>query len=208
MSEDSNQSEHLRQLQQERRNRHLDKLIHEAFVNALAEQDMESPSQAAQQAIQNPQDSQQQSQNQQQQQQVQPSPEQSEQVSESDYTVDQMIDELNAIRGGRSFTDPEVYGRLSSYFNTLDNEAKADLDKWLTDISELVTGAADAEEDMHAHQPPEQQQQQQVPTGGSQQPSQPSGGGQSSQGSPSPQQGSQSPQGGPSSGTPAPITPS
>ena len=36
-----------------------------------------------------------------------------------EFTVDDMIERLNVIRGGRSFTDPEVYGQLVSFFKTL-----------------------------------------------------------------------------------------
>jgi hypothetical protein len=50
-----------------------------------------------------------------------------------------MITELNSIRGGKSFTDPEVYGKLVTFFKNLSDEQKADLKVLLVQIAELVT---------------------------------------------------------------------
>ena len=123
-------------LQKERRHRHIKALIEESIVNVLAEQEV------AQQTQQAP---------------VEPPPvatpenqaggEAQEPVPKQ-YTVDNMIDELNAIRGGHSFTDPEVYGRLVTFFKKLDDTQKANLDSLLSQIAELVT-AVDEEEGQH-----------------------------------------------------------
>src|SRR5512135_3437200 len=35
------------------------------------------------------------------------------------FTVDEMIERLNVVRSGKSFSDPEVYGQLTSYFKSM-----------------------------------------------------------------------------------------
>lgn len=118
-------------LHSERRRRHIQNLIQESIVNVLAEQEM------AQQPVN--------------QQNVTQNTEQPPPVSTpgnevpKQYTVDDMIDELNVIRGGRSFTDPEVYGRLVTFFKNLSEDQKSNLDNLLTQIAELVTGVDDSQ---------------------------------------------------------------
>lgn len=142
-------------LYQERRRRHVKSLIEEAVVNVLKEQEMQQ--QVAQQTAD--------------QQVPQADPGDPPPVTTPDtqvpkqYTVDDMIDELNAIRGGRSFTDPEVYGRLVTFFKGLEPEQKTNLDNLLSQIAELVTGVDDT-------QPGNQQQGQ----SGQSQPTPPPGG--------------------------------
>lgn len=121
------------ELHKERRSRHLKNLIEESIVNVLAEQDV-AAQQAAAAVTETP-----------------PpvaTPENQAQAAEQgtvqkQYTVDNMIDELNAIRGGKSFSDPEVYGKLVTFFKNLGEEQKSTLDTLLSQIAELVTGVDD-----------------------------------------------------------------
>lgn len=54
------------------------------------------------------------------------------------FDVDQMIDRLNVIRGGKSFSDPEVYGQLTTYFNGLADTDKAVIDQFLQNLNKIV----------------------------------------------------------------------
>lgn len=72
-------------------------------------------------------------------------------------TVDSLIERLNVIRGGKSFSDPEVYGQLTTLFKTLTNEEKMSMDKTLMNIGKVVINApetasteADSTEDTSA----------------------------------------------------------
>jgi hypothetical protein len=53
-------------------------------------------------------------------------------------TLDSMIERLNVIRGGKSFTDPEIYGQLTSYFKTLTPENKTIIDGFLQSVSKVM----------------------------------------------------------------------
>lgn len=57
------------------------------------------------------------------------------------FTVDELIDRLNIIRGGKSFSDPEVYKSLSAFFNALPQTDKETLDRTLTGLSKSVVNA-------------------------------------------------------------------
>lgn len=74
-----------------------------------------------------------------------PSPEeqtpQNQPYPQEELTLDSMIEKLNIIRGGKSFTDPEIYGHLTTYFKTLTPEAKATLDSFLKGVSGIMTNA-------------------------------------------------------------------
>lgn len=54
------------------------------------------------------------------------------------FDVDQMIERLNVIRGGKSFADPEVYGQLTTYFKGLNDADKAAIDRFLQSINKIV----------------------------------------------------------------------
>lgn len=54
------------------------------------------------------------------------------------FDVDSMIDRLNVIRGGKSFSDPEVYGQLVAYFKTLSEADKGIIDRFLQNIGKTV----------------------------------------------------------------------
>jgi len=49
-----------------------------------------------------------------------------------------MIERLNIIRGGKSFSDPEVYGQLTTYFKGLNDADKAAIDRFLQSINKIV----------------------------------------------------------------------
>jgi len=53
-------------------------------------------------------------------------------------TLDTMIERLNVIRGGKSFTDPEIYGQLTSYFKTIQPEQKSTIDMFLQSVSKVM----------------------------------------------------------------------
>lgn len=54
------------------------------------------------------------------------------------FTVDTMIEKLNIIRGGKSFTDPEIYGRLVNFFKTLDEDSKLKFENFLNELVKAV----------------------------------------------------------------------
>lgn len=56
----------------------------------------------------------------------------------TELTLDNMIERLNIIRGGKSFTDPEIYGQLTSYFKTLSPETKQTIDQFLQSVSKIM----------------------------------------------------------------------
>ena len=56
-------------------------------------------------------------------------------------TIDSLIERMNVIRGGKSFSDPEVYGQLTTMFKALPDEEKLTIDRVLLDISKVVINA-------------------------------------------------------------------
>jgi hypothetical protein len=84
-------------------------------------------------------------------------------------TIDSMIERLNVIRGGKSFTDPEVYGQLVSYFKKITPEQNQVIDQYLQDVSRIminVRAGISAEDE----QTPQQTQGLQPPNSGGTQP--------------------------------------
>jgi len=120
------------EIHQERRSRHLKNLIEESIINILSEQDLAQPQQTEEPPPVATPDNQAQA---------------PEENVPKQYTVDDMIDELNAVRGGKSFSDPEIYGKLVTFFKNLAEEQRSMLDDLLTQIAELVTGVDDAPAD-------------------------------------------------------------
>ncbi len=114
----------------ERRDRHIKSLVEEAIVNVLAEQEAPPPPQQQQQ-IADP---------------LPPAvatPGNQAQANEQEarnYSVDDLIEALNVIRGGRSFSDPEVYGKLVTFFKNTSEDQRMVLETLLAQIAELVTG--------------------------------------------------------------------
>ena len=119
--------------QEERRKKYLSGLINEAIVQILSEQDaaaapMGMPAPAAPPAdVSAP-----------------PAPE-ANADKPKEFTVDDMIERLNVIRGGRSFTDPEVYGQLVTYFKTLSDEQKTAMETFLMDLGKIVINVNEQE---------------------------------------------------------------
>jgi hypothetical protein len=118
-----------RALLEERRKRFLTSLINEAIINVLAEQEQAAGQEASMAELPaapatSPVSANTQS----------PPDNQTKQL----FTVDSMIERLNVIRGGRSFTDPEVYGRLVTYFKTLDDDSKDRLESFLIELGKIV----------------------------------------------------------------------
>lgn len=62
-----------------------------------------------------------------------------------EFTVDDMIERLNVIRGGRSFTDPEVYGQLVTFFKKQTEEQKQAIEQFLVEIGKIVINVNDQE---------------------------------------------------------------
>jgi hypothetical protein len=54
-------------------------------------------------------------------------------------TVDVIIDRLNIIRGGKSFSEPEIYKQITELFNTLSEQDKVSLESFLTKMGEIVS---------------------------------------------------------------------
>lgn len=90
-------------------------------------------------------------------------------------TIDSIVDRLNVIRGGKSFTEPETYKGLSDFFNTIPQTEREVIDRFLTGIGKVVINAPGSAGDPNTQvpntqtgQPPAQapMQQQQAPAGG------------------------------------------
>lgn len=125
----SNNSEIRQALSEERRRRFLQTLIQEATINVLAEQQQSSvppaivaPAPAATPEAAPPPEA----------------PAADPAAPTPQFTVDDMIERLNVIRGGRSFTDPEVYGQLVSFFKTLEEPKKENLKSFLIELGKIV----------------------------------------------------------------------
>lgn len=72
-------------------------------------------------------------------------------------TVDSMIERLNVIRGGRSFTDPEIYGQLTTFFKRLSPEQTQSIDQFLQDLSKIVVNVEQGPQGTPPNQTPEAQ---------------------------------------------------
>lgn len=65
-----------------------------------------------------------------------------EQDKEKPLDVDTLIGQLNSVRGGRSFSDPDVYKQLTAYYATIQPEDRVILDRILKGITDVVTAPA------------------------------------------------------------------
>jgi hypothetical protein len=123
----------------ERRSRFLENLLKEAIVNILAEQDVapaaEAPAPAAEPAPMPSSSA------------LPPTPpdEPGAPAKKEELTVDDMIERLNVIRGGRSFKDNDVYAKLVLFFGKLSEEQKAELQRELIDIGQAVINVPEDE---------------------------------------------------------------
>jgi len=136
-----------KKLLQERKERYIRNLIKEAIINVLAEQeelsavppattppapqtnmpDMPPPSTPDQ-----------------------PAPDPS---AQKEFTVDTMVEQLNILRGGKSLKDPEVYGKLTTFFNNLTEEQVTSL-KWvLEELIKIVTNVNELNPSQSLEQP-------------------------------------------------------
>jgi len=68
----------------------------------------------------------------------QPPPGSPDQAQQPLMTIDSMIERLNVVRGGKSFTDPEVYGQIVTYFKKITPEQNQIIDQFLQDISRIM----------------------------------------------------------------------
>jgi hypothetical protein len=166
-------------LEQEKRERYLRNLIQEAVVNTLVEQEADRSAAPPSPVAPAPETN-------------QPSaeppvpPEETQGQQQEEFTADTLVDKLNVLRGGKSFTDPEVFGKLTTFFNNLTDEQKVSLDYFLSEMGKIVIGVVEQEAGL------EHQQQHTQPSGQAQRPP----------------AGSQPPKAAPAPSTTAPVTPS
>ena len=127
------------ELNKERRTRYLANLIKEAVYNVIAEQQMPAPAPVAADPMAA----------------AQPAPmptaadpnapmdpmanPEAPGAGQEEFTLDKMIEKLNVIRGGRSFTDPEIYGQLTTMFKSWDEPTKQTISKTFDNIAKVVT---------------------------------------------------------------------
>jgi hypothetical protein len=118
----------------ERRQRHLTKLIQEAVLNVIAEQAQQlvppPPAPQPNQTVPEPT--------------LQDPAQQAQPNQGAELSVDSLIERLNVIRGGKSFTDPQVYEAMTNFYNGLNPQDKESLDRNLTEIGKVVISAAEA----------------------------------------------------------------
>lgn len=65
-------------------------------------------------------------------------------------TIDSMIERLNVIRGGKSFTDPEVYGQIVTYFKKITPDQNQVIDQYLQDISRIMVNVRTGNDEAQA----------------------------------------------------------
>lgn len=136
-------SEIRKALNTERRKRFLENLISEAVINVLAEQQAPPVAPPVAQAPAPP---------------AAPPPAApaavpADPAQPQAFTVDDMIERLNVVRGGRSFTDPEVYGQMVSWFKTLDDAQKDQLNNFLVELGKIVIDVSQEEPGNQPNQP-------------------------------------------------------
>jgi hypothetical protein len=139
-------------LKNELRKRHLTHLITESVILALYEQEQMQiqPPPPAVNAPASPQEMA-----------PQPTPEnlpppaaEPPQATQATVTLDTIIERLNVIRGGKSFTDPEVYGLLTTYFKNMNDDNKQTVLKFLQEVSKIVTHNAPEQQEVPSGQEP------------------------------------------------------
>lgn len=71
-------------------------------------------------------------------------------------TLDHILDRFNTIRSGKSFSDPEVYGKLTSLFKGMTSEDKLKLNQQLRNIGAVVQNQTpvDIQQSAEAPAPP------------------------------------------------------
>lgn len=68
-------------------------------------------------------------------------------------TLDHILDRLNTIRSGKSFQDPEVYGKLTTLYKRITPEDKIKLNQQLRNIGAVVQNQIPVEMAKGAEQP-------------------------------------------------------
>lgn len=114
---------------EERRTRFLENLLQEAIVNILAEQAAAAepaPAPAPEAA-------------------PVPAEEAPAEGVNTEFTIEEMIERLNVIRGGKSFKDNDVYTKLIVFFSKLSEQQKNDLRQMLIDIGQAVINVPEEE---------------------------------------------------------------
>ena len=123
---------------EERRTRFLENLLQEAIVNILAEQaaaaepapaPAPAPEAAPPAAEAAP----------------VPAEEAPAEGGNTEFTIEEMIERLNVIRGGKSFKDNDVYTKLVVFFSKLSDQQKNDLRQMLIDIGQAVINVPEEE---------------------------------------------------------------
>lgn len=118
---------------EERRTRFLENLLQEAIVNILAEQaaaaePAPAPAPEAAPPVE-----------------AAPTEEAPAEGSNPEFTIEEMIERLNVIRGGKSFKDNDVYTQLVVFFSKLSDQQKTDLRQMLVDIGQAVINVPESE---------------------------------------------------------------
>jgi hypothetical protein len=122
------------QLKKEKRQRFLENLVKEAIINVLAEQGQQAPippPTTPPALTMNPTDADVQN----------PVSPEAPPTQEQPFSVDQMVDKLNVLRGSKSFKDPEVYGQLTTFFKGMSDEQKTTFDQLLTELNKIVVSS-------------------------------------------------------------------
>ena len=70
-------------------------------------------------------------------------------------TLDKVVRKMNIIRSGQSFQDPEVYGKLTTFFNGMQADDKVRFSKYLSDIGAIVQSQTPQDQQQQAPAPPE-----------------------------------------------------
>ena len=109
---------------EERRTRFLENLLQEAIINVLAEQAAEPAPEVAPTDTEGVEDV---------------------EGDDKEFTIEEMIERLNVIRGGKSFKDNDVYTKLIVFFSKLSEEQKATMRQMLIDIGQVVINAPENE---------------------------------------------------------------
>ncbi len=71
---------------------------------------------------------------------------------EHQFNVDSMIEKMNIIRSGKSFEDPKIYGLISEFFQTIPDQEKDAVDKFLVELGRIVTTAQSTQEPLATQQ--------------------------------------------------------
>ena len=69
-------------------------------------------------------------------------------------TLDHILDRLNTIRSGKSFSDPEVYGKLTTLYKSMSSEDKIKFNQQLRNIGAIVQNQTPIDLGSEAATPP------------------------------------------------------